>query len=137
VTTTTVYDEIAAAVVKAGLAQDASETADWRIRIGYIQDAPNRSICIYLSGGRPPEPGLPVDYPNIQIRVRGNPDDAQAVINQENSIFKLLHANFESTTVGIDVVYLYAVQSAPMSLGQDENRRPSYVRNYRLMKVRG
>lgn len=132
----TVLDDIAASLVAANLGQQESEIADWFIRVGYIQDKPDRSICLYFAGGAPPETALKVGYPNIQVRVRGNSNDFNAVQQKEDAIFCFLHANDAPVRIGEDYVFCYAQQSAPISMGQDENRRPALVRNYRIMKGR-
>lgn len=132
----TTVDVIADALVAAGLAQDVDASKDWQIRVGYLQAAPNRSICVYPAGGRPPESGPAVDYPNIQVRVRGEANDYDAVQKKELAIYLFLHAGNAPIQFGSDWVYCYAMQSEAIPLGQDENRRPSLVRNYRIMKER-
>jgi hypothetical protein len=129
-----VLDDIAAALVTAELGQDTTESADWMIRVGYLQEAPDRSICIYFAGGAPPETAIPVGYPKVQVRVRGQANDFNAVQEKEAAIFAFLHAGNAQIQFGGDYVYCYAQQSAPMSLGQDENRRSNLARNYKLMR---
>ena len=126
-------DDIIAALATAGLGQTTSDTADWRLRGAYLQQGPDRSICVYAAGGKAPEPGQPVTYPSIQIRVRGAPNDYAAVAAKEEAIFQFMQSGNAPAQFGAGYVYCYAQQSAPMPLGQDENRRPSVVRNYRLM----
>lgn len=133
-----ILDDIAAALIAAvpPLGQKTASSTDWFIYEGYMQEAPDRAICIYQAGGRPPETGQPVDYPTIQIKVRGQANDYQAVQAQEAAIYKLLHATAAPILLGSAYVYCYAVQSGPLSLGQDTNRRPMLARNYRVMQVR-
>ena len=128
-------DDIVAALVAGGYGQTTDEKSDWRIRALYLQANPDRSICVYPAGGAPPETGMSVGYPTIQIRVRGAEDDAQAVMQKEQDIFTFLQAGNAPIQLGTGYVYCYAIQSAPIPMGQDENRRPSVVRNYRLMKT--
>jgi len=129
-----VLDDIAAALVTADLGQDTDETQDWMVRVGYLQETPDRSICVYFAGGPPPETAIPVGYPRVQVRVRGAPNDFNVVQQKEQAIFTFLHAGNAQSQFGTDYVYCYAQQSAAMPLGQDENRRPSLARNYKLMK---
>lgn len=129
--------DIADALVAAGLGiQQTNEAADWMMRIGYMQASPDRSVCVYTAGGQAPETGMPAGYPNFQIKVRGNKDDYAAVEAMETAIYRFLHAGNAPVQFGATWVYCYAIQSAPLPLGQDENRRPALCRNYRTMVVR-
>ena len=127
--------DVGAALVTAGLIQDSDDAADWRLRLGYMQAAPDRSVAIYPTPGRAPEAGTPADYPGIQVKVRGNPDDYQAVEAKERAIYLFLHDG-DPTLIGTGTVYCFAVQSEALPMGQDENRRPALTRNYRFMRVR-
>lgn len=129
-----VLDDISAAMVTAGLGQIADETADWMIREGYLQAGPDRSICLYAAGGPPPETGLAVGYPGVQVRVRGKANDYDAVQQKEAAIFAFLHAGNAPIQFGTGYVFCYAKTSAPLPMGQDENRRPALVRNYSIMR---
>lgn len=91
-------------------------------------------MCIYETPGLAAEEGFAMDYPDIQVRVRGKPDDYQATRAKLQAIFDLLHAG--EAAVGADYVYLYCKQSGPLPLGQDEKRRPHLAQNYRIMKNR-
>lgn len=130
-----ILDDVIAALVAANIGQ-VTGNGDWRLRAGYLQAEPDRSICVYEAGGMPPEAGQPVDYPKIQIRVRGNEDDYQVVRQKLQDIYNLLHSCDAPTVLGPTYVYCYAIQSGPLPLGQDENRRPELVWNFRLMKTR-
>jgi hypothetical protein len=127
-------DDIGAALVAANIGHTTATAADWRIYFGYLQDPPDRAICIYETGGEMPETNWLIDRPSFQIRVRGNPDDYQAVRTKIQDVFNLLHAG--EVAVGTDYVFIYAVQSGPIPLGQDEKRRPHLVQNYKVMKKR-
>lgn len=129
-------DDIEAAIVTAGLGQNSADATDWFIFKGYMQEAPDRAICLYVAGGLEPLAGQPVDYPTVQIRVRGGVDDYDATQQKEDAIFKLLHDCNASVMIGSVYVYLIAMQSTPIPMGQDTNRRPALIRNYRIMKVR-
>lgn len=128
-----IIDDVLAALVTAGIGQITSDTADWRLRGGYLQALPDRSICIYEAGGPPPEAGQPAQYPKIQIRARGTEDDYVAIRQKMQDIFNLLHSCNAPAVLGPGYVYCYAAQSGPLPLGQDENRRPELVWGFRLM----
>lgn len=128
-----VGDWIASALVGAGIGTDV-ENADWQVFVGYMQATPDRAICVYETPGEAPLERWAIDYPSFQIKVRGKPDDYDAVRQKFQDIFLALHAN--ESNIGTVFVYCYARQSSPTPMGQDENRRPSLVWNFRTMKDR-
>lgn len=130
-------DDVSAAMVADGIGHvTPADGTDWMIYQGYLQAAPDRAICLTETPGKPPEPGLELDYPGLQVRVRGKADDYQAARAKMQAIFLFLHANNEVVTLGGAYVYCYATQSGPIPLGQDENRRPHLAWNFKLMKQR-
>lgn len=129
----TTLDDIKAALLTAGVVTDGAVT-DWKIMLGYMQDAPDKAVCIYETGGDAPDPSSALDYPGLQVRVRGEPDGYQEMRAKLQEIFDNLHAN--EVSVGTDYVYIYAVQSGPIPMGQDEKRRPHVVQNFRIMRNR-
>lgn len=130
-----IADDIMATLVAAGLGQNTASNSDWMIRVGYMQAGPDKTICIQEAGGRPPETGQQVQYPTIQIRVRGAGDGYQDMRDKEQAIFNFLHAGNAPVDIGGNYVYCFALSSSPVPMGQDGNRRPSVVRNYRLMRT--
>lgn len=134
---TNILEDVIAALATAGIGQVTDDAADWRLRAGYIQANPDRSLCVYEAGGLPPEAGQPVDYPKFQVRGRGAPDDYLALRQKMQDVYNLLHACNAPVLLGSTYVYCYAMQSGPLPLGQDENRRPSMAWNFRIMKTRG
>lgn len=127
-------DDIATALVTAGIGQITSNATDWFIFRGYFQDAPDRAICLYETPGVPPEEGLAIEYPGLQVRARGTLDDYQAARLKMQEIFDFLHGG--EAAIGAAYVYFYAVQSGVIPMGQDANRRPHIVQNYRSMRSR-
>lgn len=120
---------ISAALVTAGKGQIDSDATDWMIYQGYTQEAPNRAITIAEYPGPAPEETVAIDYPDFQVKVRGGEDDQQAARAKALDIYTFLH--------GIEIagfVYIYAKTSGPLTLGQDENRRPAFTLNFRTMK---
>lgn len=55
---------------------------DWHVYIGKQPTAPDRCITIYDSGGKPNNPRWLLDFPSIQIRVRGGQNDYLLVSNK-------------------------------------------------------
>lgn len=134
---------IQTALIGASIGQKTDSSADWMIYVGFMQDnnpasttkiIADRAICLYETPGRPPLEAWAIDYPGFQVMVRGNSDDYTAARNKIHDVFKTLHAG--EAAVGADIVYLYATQSAPLSMGVDEKRRPRLAMNFRMMRNR-
>jgi hypothetical protein len=129
-----ILDDITAALIAQNVGQTTSDKGDWMIFQGYTQAEPSRCITLYETVGDPPEEGFAIDYAGVQIKVRGNPDDYRAVRLKLRAIFDALHA--QEQNIGPNYVYFYCRNSGPISLGQDELRRPSMAQNYRSMENR-
>jgi len=134
-------EAIGQAIIAASLGQDTDRTADWFVSYAFMDDSPDRMIGIFDAPGRPPEETFRLDYPDIQIRVRGKANDYQAAAAQARAIFGLLHGgetavNTYTSPPSAAVVFLYAKNSAPLSLGVDEKRRPHVCYNFRSAKGR-
>lgn len=127
-------DDIATALVSAGVGQMTSNGTDWFIYKGYLQEGPDRAICLYETPGPAPEELWAIDYPDFQVRVRGKLDDYQAVRAKMQSVFFALHD--QNAAIGAGYVYCFCKESGVIPLGQDEKRRPNIANNYRVMKNR-
>lgn len=139
---TDTIDSVQTALINAGVGQKTNSATDWMLYKWTMQDSDpaatqkiaDRAICIYDSPGMPPEEGMMIDYPDIQIVARGRPDDARAVREKMQEIFAALHA--QEPDIGSAFVYFYAKHSAPLSLGIDERRRYKMSYNFRSMRNR-
>lgn len=127
-------DSISAALVTAGVGQTDTRQ-DWAIYQGFMEDgAPvaDRCICLIETPGEAPLEAWLIVYPSVQVTVRGNADDYSAVKQKCQDIFSALHAN--EVAIGGAFVYFYSKQSAPISMGRDEKRRPKMAWNFRSMR---
>ena len=139
---TNTIDSVQIALLDAGIGQNTDSSADWMIYKWTMPDSDpavakkiaDRAICLYDSPGMPAEPGFMMDYPDIQVRVRGNPDDWRATRDKIQDIFLALHA--QEPAIGAAFVYFYSKQSAPLQMGLDQKRRPMMSWNFRSMRNR-
>ena len=137
-------DDVARALLEAGVGHLTPDGTDWQIYLGYLQDAPDRAVCVYESGGEVPETNWLIDRPHFQVRVRGLIDDYKVVREKEQQCFLALHsqevaltaASGDQSPPGARWIYCMAIQSGPIAMGQDEKRRPNLSRNYRAMRER-
>lgn len=139
---TNTLDAVTNALVNAGVGQVTDATQDWFITQGYMPDgAPNvdRIITLYETPGREPLQRWAIDYPGVQVKVRGSEGDYALVRQKINDCFQNLHENEAAIAEGISgsqFVYFYGTQSAPLSGGMDELKRIRLMWNFRTMRNR-
>lgn len=140
---TSTLDCVSHALVAANLGQISAAGTDWFISQGYLPDGPplaDRAIGIYETPGRPPERGSlnPLDYPSVQIVVRGKEADYALVRDRIQAIYMALNEQEAAiaTTTGSPFIYFYSQQSGPLSMGRDELKRPKLAWNFRTMRYR-
>lgn len=69
---------IASILMKDTLVHDGyvfGTNTNWSLWIGKQPKFPDQSITIYDTGGRPPNPRWLLDYPSVQVRIRGGQND--------------------------------------------------------------
>lgn len=131
---TQMTDDIRAALVAAGVGQVTSSDTDWMIYQDFMPDKPDRAIALFETGGEAPLPSWAVDKPGLQVLVRAKADEFVEARAQLKLAFTVLHDG--EAAVGAAYTFIQAVQSGAIPLGPDENRRPRFAQNYRMMKTR-
>lgn len=106
--------------------------ADWAVFIGQLMNSPDRCVCITDSGGRVPDPKWLLDFPSVQIIVRGGPNDYEAASNMMHQIKSLL-LGLPSQQINGDQWNQINAASEPSLLGFDQNKRPEFVLNLNLI----
>lgn len=140
---TNTLDGVTNALVMAGLGQITDAGADWFINQGYMPDdlgGPDRAIALYDTPGKPPERGSlnPLDYPSVQVVVRAGESDYALLRDRIQAIYMALNEQEAAitTVTGSPFIYFYSQQSAPISMGRDEKKRPKQAWNFRSMRYR-
>lgn len=108
----------------------------WCIAISRTRNEPNTFIAIYDHGGQAPEPGLDVDYPSIQIVVRGEPDGYKNAMSKCRAIKDVLLGRPSETRSG-DVWASITMPTDVIPLGYDDNERPEFSLNFNLIVHQG
>lgn len=119
-----------------GVFQPGAAPTDWVIVISKVRDAPNKMIVIYDIGGRAPEPGLDINYPSIQVYVRGEPDGYKDAHAKARRIKDVLLGRSNETRNG-DVWASVTMQSDVIPIGYDGNERPQFTLNFELIVHQG
>lgn len=144
-TSTVTLENVQAALVNAGVGQDTDSSAPWMIYLGYIQDSPavgtgavkiiaDRAIGLYETSGKPPQTVWAIDFPGVQVVVRGAPNGYQEARAKLQEIFDNLHSNEDALTPAY--VYMECINSGPIPLGFDALKRPRLAQNYEIMRQR-
>jgi hypothetical protein len=112
----------------------ASSGATWPIKVGPLTSQPDAVIAIIDAPGQSPNPKWLLDFPAIQVVVRGKPDDyptAKAKADEVKDALLGIDAfttpagnRWDGVTMMGDVNYL----------GPDENSRPQFSLNFRIIR---
>jgi len=98
---------------------------------------PDATITVFDSGGVSPDltfDGENIYYPTVMVRVRGRTDKQAITYDLAESIRDALHGLYQTTVDG--TVYLLVQASGDIvRVGRDENNRPMFTVNFRLMRV--
>ena len=110
-----------------------SETVGvWGIYIGKTPMRPDTTITITQFGGLPPDPKFLLDYPSIQVRVRGDKGKYRDTRLKTKDIKDVL-LGCVSQTVNDDRWVSVTMETDPVFLGYDENERPEFVLNFNMI----
>ena len=100
---------------------------------GLPASTPHRVIGLYDAGGKNPNPKWLLDYPSVQIRVRGGVND-YAIAYQEARKVRDLILGVSSYTAGNGdrIVMANAIGDVAF-MGRDDSARPEFSFNFALI----
>lgn len=119
-----------------GVFQPYAVAGDWVIVISRIRDKPNKMITIVDTGGPAPEPGLDVDYPTVQVLVRGEPNGYVDAYKKAQAIKNVLlgrPSELRNGDTWASVVMVHDI----LPIGYDDNERPEFSMNFQLVVHQG
>jgi hypothetical protein len=112
----------------------------WNISLGRFPDQPDTSILVNQTGGYSPFPHLLLNFPSVQVLVRGSKggyQDARAKIDEVADILLgidagLINPNQDNPPKGD--WWQGITQMGDVSLvGYDENHRPLFTANFNII----
>ena len=107
-------------------------SSGWSLRVGKEPQSPDTCIVITRSGGLPPNPKFLLDYPTVQVRVRGSKGQyREAELKAYDVKDKLL--GFVSADVGGDRWVSITMLSDIVFIGYDGNERPMFSVNFQMI----
>ena len=104
----------------------------WSINIGKLVSSPHTAIGIMQSGGLPPNPRYLLDYPSVQIMVRGAANDYQGGLAKAQAVKDRL-LGIPSQTLNSDRWVACNMLGDIINLGFDENNCPMFALNFQLI----
>jgi len=114
-------------VVTAGIA------SGWNTSIAREPDSPDKALTFYNTGGLAPNPKWLMDYPSIQVRVRGD-KNAYATSRAKAQAIKDKLLGLESQDVGGGIRLSSTLMVGDIvDLGYDSLQRPLHTMNFRLI----
>ena len=104
----------------------------WSIRIAREPKTPDSVVTIYLAGGLQPNPKWLLDFVDVQVRIRGDIRAYQAAHTKAIQVKDVL-LGCDARTVNSDRIVSVTMIGDLTSLGFDDNDRPLFVLNFRLI----
>ncbi len=103
------------------------------IYYGKLPSNPDRCIVLYDAGGLAPNPRWLLDYPSVQMRVRGGPNDQRdayaMAVKARNAILGI--ESFDAPN-GDRIVHVNGIGDVALT-GWDDEKRPEFTTNFRLI----
>ena len=131
--TTLPSEDIRKVLVDAGLTVvSPTPTDDWAVFIGKMPDKPNKVVVIADTGGLPPNPKWLLDYPAVQVRVRGAAND---YVGTRTKAIRIKDELLGITSLDVNSNRLVSVTMAGdiALLGFDQSERPMFSLNFNLI----
>jgi len=124
-------EEVARYLSQQGIGTFDPEGLGGDIFLGVLPNQPDEAIALYPTGGQGANSKLGYDLPTFQILVRGD-QDIRTGYAIAQMIYNTLHGFRSKTFVpgGQWIVSCLGLQSAPVHLGPDANRRHEFSLNF-------
>jgi len=107
-------------------------SSGWSINIGRSPVTPDTIILITETGGLPSNPAYLLDFPNVQVKVRGNASGYLAALNKMHEVNDVL-LGLPSQDVNGDRWDSITQLTNVAHLGYSENQQPLFAGNYALI----
>ena len=104
----------------------------WQIEVGAMPDSPDQIISINDTGGLEPNPKWLLDYPTLQVMVRGETSGYLETFVEAKAVKDLL-LGITSTDINGDR-WVSVTQNGDLGfIGRDEKMRPLFSVNFALI----
>lgn len=123
-------DVVSSLLDAASLGHVSVDSTPWRIFTGREGSAPNAVITLYDTGGESRNPAWRLNYPSIQVRVRGNVDDYRGGWAKANDIVEYLLGITPQDCDGFRLDGII-MQGDITPIGYDSESRPLFTVNFK------
>lgn len=127
----TVADGVKGLLIAANVGQ-SNPAVDWFVSIGQSIAKPSNLISIMETGGKQPNPAWSIDYPSVQVRVRGGANNYIAAREKIRNVKDALLGLPSQTISGDRWTAINAIGDIAY-MGNDANDLPSFVMNFALI----
>jgi|SRR6478736_7928105 len=127
----TIVDAVKSILIAAGVGQ-SSPSQDWFVTVGGTIDSPANLIAIRKTGGKSANPRWSVDYPSIQVRVRGVTNGYRAAEQKVIAVKNALLGIPSQDVAGGRLTAVNAIGDY-QDIGQDQNNRPQFTMNFAII----
>jgi len=125
--------ELAAVDSSSGIIPDL--TFGTNLFIGILPDSPDLCVCVKDTSGSSPETHStnPLEYPTLQILVRGTVSGYKAAYRSSKCILELLRAKTNFNQGGTKYHHMHPVSDVGF-IGSDGKNRPVFSMNFEIMR---
>lgn len=106
-------------------------TSGWALAISREPEDPDTTVTVYDVGGLTPDPKWLLDYPSVQVRVRGSPNGYVAGMRKAIDVKDALLGVTPQVINGNNIRGIVAIGDIAF-ISYDEQRRPIFTQNWRL-----
>lgn len=108
-------------------------TIDWSVFIGTQPVNPTRVVTLYDTGGLAPNPRWLLDYPSVQVRIRGGVNDYDLAWKKAKQVRDLLLGIPSYTAANGDrIVHVNGISDVGY-IGKDNDSQPEFTFNLRMI----
>ncbi len=119
-------------LVSLGVCAATDTPGGWTLKVGNMVANPDRVICMWDTGGLPPNPKWAVDFPTIMASIRGLPNEYSATWDKARQVRDALLGLF-SQDLGGDRWVSITCPGDIGFIGYDDKQRPELSINFRLI----
>ena len=107
-------------------------TSGWALETGMLPTTPDKVISLADTGGQPSNPKWLLDYPQLQVTVRGAVGGYIAAFAEAKAVKDII-LGLPSQTINDDIWDGVLMTSDVAFIGKDENERPIFTANFNLI----
>lgn len=130
----TVVEDVGAILTAAGVCTTGATSTGWTLKYRDLEPTPAQMVAVIPSGGLDGEQLVELDYPSVQVLIRGSSVASSGLEAKVAAVNAALH--LYSGTVNGRVYVNIARKGDVLWAGRDQNQRPIYSLNFGLVRSR-